>query len=384
MSTEKGLFHVNDAPKSQATVEDILRLNKDHIGELLPRYFNQERFLASALALLRQSPALATCSPSSFFGALVQSAQLGLTPGVLGLSYFVPFWNNKSHSREVQLIPGYKGLMALAWASNHIKKIDAQVVYESDLFDYQLGTETRITHKPTAGARGGAVAYYAYVKLDTDELLIHVMTREEVDGHKRRYSKAANDGPWKTDFDAMALKTCIRRVLKLCPQSTETMRGVFLDEQAESQIGQSLGDTVFKFEGLDRLDWENSTPEPGEDQTNDSPFDCKGPPYGAYANKELGEIPTPVLNSIMKTSQKTLLDQNKSQYHNECTERIRCIEIVIARRADVEALYAAQEKVLTPKELLGNESKLKELEDAIRETKAETTKDQVDQAASLS
>lgn len=354
------------APKSQVTVADIIELNKDHIKALLPTCFNQERFVASALSLLRQHPKLAECSPSSFFGALVQSAQLGLVPGVLGLSYFVPFWNNRIHAREVQFIPGYKGLMVLAWASNHIKKIDAQIVYETDLFDVQYGTDQRITHKPTVGARGGAVGFYAYVKLISDEFLIHVMSLEEVEGHRRRYSKSANDGPWKTDFNAMALKTCIRKVLKLCPQSTDTMRGVSLDEMAESQIGQNLGDSVMNFKGLEGLKWEDSTPEAGEDTTtNDDPFACNGPPYGAYANKTIGETPTPVLNSIMKTAKKTLGDPDKAQYHDECNERIRCIPIVIGRRADVESLYAAKEIVLTSKELLGDESKLKELENAI-------------------
>ena len=38
-------------------------------------------------------------------------------------------------------------------------------------------------------------------------------TREKAEAHGKKYSKAFGNGPWQTDFDAMACKTVLRQLL---------------------------------------------------------------------------------------------------------------------------------------------------------------------------
>ena len=48
-----------------------------------------------------------------------------------------------------------KGIIKVLHNSGLIKTICAEVVYENDLFDYELGTAPKITHKPLiTGDRG--------------------------------------------------------------------------------------------------------------------------------------------------------------------------------------------------------------------------------------
>lgn len=349
-------MNLEESPQSLVTVKDILLTNADNIRNLLPRYIDEQKFIAASLTLLRKQPTLMECTPASFFGALVESAQLGLMPGTQGLSYFIPFRNNKTHCREVQLIPGYKGLVQLAYNSDKVDKVEAHMVYENDEFHYQLGLRLECTHIPAQGSRGGMTACYAIVKLASGEHLLEVMSLEEVEAHRNRYSKAAREGPWVTDFQPMALKTVLRKVLKLAPQSAELMRGIVLDEQAGS--GQSQVLDVYDWKGLEQLsDWQEKSQEFEEGEAGasaeDNPAAILAPKYGAFAQKPLGEIPTKVLASYRNVAQKNLKDRSKSRWHPEHLELIKGIDLLIAARADVEAHYTQRGIPLDPKDLLG-------------------------------
>jgi hypothetical protein len=74
------------------------------------------------------------------------------------------------------------------------------------------------------------------------------MTRKQVDAHRRR-SKSSGSGPWVTDYAAMAKKTVIKQVLKLCPASTDLVRALEIDtahEMGERQ--RDMGEVVFGSE----------------------------------------------------------------------------------------------------------------------------------------
>jgi recombinational DNA repair protein RecT len=79
-----------------------------------------------------------------------------------------------------------------------------------------------------------------------------------VEAHGKKYSKAFNSGPWKTEFDAMALKTCIRKLCKLLPKSIEKLQvAVSLDERHEAGIAQHFSAEV-------PLELQAASEEPGE------------------------------------------------------------------------------------------------------------------------
>jgi recombination protein RecT len=68
------------------------------------------------------------------------------------------------------------------------------------------------------------------------------MSKDDIENHKRRFSKAANAGfsPWQTNYDEMAKKTVIKKVLKYAPLSTDIMRSIAQDETIKSDLSADM------------------------------------------------------------------------------------------------------------------------------------------------
>ena len=212
------------------TLKDLLDARMGEIQKVLPSVVTPEQFLRLTLNALNNTPHLAECTMTSFYGAVMQCAQLGLKPNVNGEAYLIPFKNRKKGVYECQFIAGYKGLMLLARRSGEIANIDAQTVYENDTFDISYGFEPVLVHKPyLKGDRGKPFGFYATVILKDGGKSAHFMTVSDAEKYGRKYSKAYNDSPWQTDFEAMAKKSCLRQVLKYAPMSTDVDTAVERD-----------------------------------------------------------------------------------------------------------------------------------------------------------
>jgi recombination protein RecT len=70
-----------------------------------------------------------------------------------------------------------------------------------------------------------------------------VLDVEDIEAVRKR-SKSRDFGPWATDYDAMARKTCIRQLFKLLPKSAELARAVAHDGAVRRDAG---------LEGLDAV-----------------------------------------------------------------------------------------------------------------------------------
>ena len=90
------------------------------------------QFIRTALTAINKNPKLLECTPASLISALLQAAQLGLSPdGILGEAYLIPFYDSRFQKNIVQFIPGYRGLVQLAMRSGLIKTIQSREVYET-------------------------------------------------------------------------------------------------------------------------------------------------------------------------------------------------------------------------------------------------------------
>lgn len=212
-------------------VRDLLEARMGEIQKVLPSVISPQQFLRLALNALQNTPHLMECTMPSFYGAIMQCAQLGLKPNVNGEAYLIPFKNNKKGGvYECQFIVGYKGLMILARRSGEVANIDAQTVYANDEFDLAYGFEPVLVHKPyLKGDRGEPVGFYATVLLKDGGKSAHYMTVSDAQRYGKRYSKAYNNSPWVTDFEAMAKKSCLRQVLKYAPMSTDVDKAIEAD-----------------------------------------------------------------------------------------------------------------------------------------------------------
>ena len=230
------------------TVSDLLTRYKEQIAMALPRHLTPERMIRVALTAVSRSPTLQKCSPATIAGCVVQASILGLEPdGVLGEAYLVPFWNkNAPNGRggkgayECQLIPGYQGLLKLVRNTGELKMIDVQEVCENDEFDFEKGMEPYLRHKPAVGDRGEIEKYWAGAVLTNGGKQFEVMTKEQIESHRDKYSQSADKSfsPWQTSPEWMYKKTVLRKLVKLLPKSAQAQLAVALDERAELGIPQ--------------------------------------------------------------------------------------------------------------------------------------------------
>lgn len=237
-----GAVTENKQPKN---MKDWIVAMKPQIEAALPSVITTERFTRMALTAVSSNPKLANCTPKSFMGALMNAAQLGLEPNTpLGQAYLIPYKNKGVD--EVQFQIGYKGLVELAHRSGEFKNIEARVVYENDEFEYEYGLEPKLVHRPAKSNRGKPIYYYAVFTLVNGGFGFEVMSKEDIDIHKNKYSQAAGSkySPWNTAYDSMAKKTALKQVLKYAPIKTEFARKINEDETIKSEISNDMGDIM--------------------------------------------------------------------------------------------------------------------------------------------
>ncbi len=231
------------AKKQFNDVRTLLEQSKAGLTMALPKHISSDYMIRVALTSVQRTPALLECHPITLIGALFQAAQLGLVPdGVLGQAYLVPFWNSKKRRKEVQFIPGYKGLVALARRSGEVSTIGAEVVRKKDTFKYAFGINPVLEHMPSEEEDPGPIRFvYAFGRLKDGGFQIVVMNVRQVQAIKARSQSADKDySPWKSDEEWMFKKTAIRQLCKLLPASIELQRAVALDERAEIGLPQDL------------------------------------------------------------------------------------------------------------------------------------------------
>ena len=170
---------------------------------------------------------------------MMTAAQLGVEPNTaLGQAYLIPYNNHGNMEAQFQL--GYKGLIDLAYRSGEVSIIQAHAVYANDEFEYELGMDPQLKHVPAKENRGEPIAYYAMFKTKDGGYGFEVMSVADVERHARKFSKSFGNGPWKTNFDEMAKKTVLKKVLKYAPLKSDFVRGVAQDETIKTTISPDM------------------------------------------------------------------------------------------------------------------------------------------------
>lgn len=228
------------APEKK-TMQQYIKSMEGEIKKALPSVITPERFTRIVLSAISVNPKLGSCTPSSFLGAMMTSAQLGLevnTP--LGQAYVLPYMNKGTLEAQFQL--GYKGLIDLAYRSGEVEVIQAHVVYENDDFEVEYGLNPKLTHVPADSDRGEAVKVYAVFKTKSGGYGFEVMSMDDVRNHAAKYSKAYNSAysPWKTNFEEMAKKTVLKRVLKYAPLKSDFVRAAVQDEVIKKDLSADM------------------------------------------------------------------------------------------------------------------------------------------------
>jgi len=230
------------AAKPSSTA-DLIRAMAPEIKKALPSVMSPERFSRIALSAVKNTPKLAECTPLSFLAALMNAAQLGLEPNSpLGQAYLLPYKNKGQ--MEVQFQIGYKGMLDLAFRNEHMQSIEAHTVYENDDFSYEYGLTPSLHHVPAWHDRGEMVGFYAVFHLDNGGYQFEVMSKADIDAYAAKYSKAFTSeySPWKTNYESMALKTVLKRLLKTAPIQSDLRKAMSMDESIKTDISVDMSE----------------------------------------------------------------------------------------------------------------------------------------------
>lgn len=203
-----------------ASVRNLLMQMEKQIAMALPAHLTPDRMIRIALTAIQTTPKLLECDRNSLLQAIMTASALGLEPdGVLGQAYLVPF------KGKVQFIPGYKGLITLAYQSNELSSIQAQPVYQNDLFDYEYGTDEKMRHKPLMfGDRGELIGFYSYARFKNGAFAFEVMSVSDVNkirDNSEGYKSMGERSPWGQHYVQMGRKTLIRRLANYLPRSVQ-------------------------------------------------------------------------------------------------------------------------------------------------------------------
>lgn len=225
------------------TIPDMVKALGPELKKALPSVLTPERFTRIALSALNNTPQLQKCTPMSFISALLNAAQLGLEPNSpLGQAYLIPYKNKGN--LECQFQVGYKGLIDLAYRNGQMQTIQAQTVYENDIFEYEYGLNPKLIHKPAFSDRGEPVYFYGLFKTVTGGFGFSVMSKIDMDNFAATYSKALGTSysPWKSNYEEMAKKTVIKQALKYAPIKTEFQRALSTDETIKTKISANMNE----------------------------------------------------------------------------------------------------------------------------------------------
>jgi recombination protein RecT len=245
------------ADAAPQTVSQYIRSMEGQFAAAMPKGAEATQLIRDALTALRTTKNLDRCDHLSVLGALMTCAQLGLRPNVpsLGLCWLLPFKKRENidgrwtETWQCQLIMGYQGYRELAQRTGQISSVIGHIVYENDEYEIEYGLNERLYHKPCRkGPRGAATDYYAVVRFVNGGYSFMSMSKPEAEEHRDRYAMAVKYekgvrtivGPWRDNFDAMALKTAFLKLAKWMPKTSELAAAIAADGSVRVDLQPNL------------------------------------------------------------------------------------------------------------------------------------------------
>ncbi len=200
---------------------DLSRMNRE-FEAALPRQIPVDRFVRTIVTAVQMQPELLEADRRTLISSCMKAAQDGLLLDgrEAGLSVYN---DRKNGGQTVAYLPMVGGILKKIRQSGEVSTVRAHVVYQGDEFDFELGDNERIHHKPNLGAPGDPVAVYAIAKFYDGDVQREVMSVPQIE---RIRAKATGIGKacWTSEWGEMAKKTVIRRLSKRLPSSNDLDR----------------------------------------------------------------------------------------------------------------------------------------------------------------
>ncbi|MFF8406977.1 recombinase RecT [Streptomyces sp. NPDC015684] len=223
-----------------AARDDHLKWLQSHgtyFTDALPRHVDKAHFTAVALSVL---PNLKNCTNQSIMTSLLACARFGLEPDGRQAA-IIPY------KQTATFQPMYQGYIELMYRHPAVDTVHFGWVRAKDEWDYEptAPSPRDFRHRPrvdlTDDERGPVILAYAFAWIGGHRSQVIILNRQQAteirDKYSKGYAKAVregkNDSPWQTSFDAMWAKSCVRRLVKVVPTSTELTELINSDDDAD-------------------------------------------------------------------------------------------------------------------------------------------------------
>jgi recombination protein RecT len=222
------LAHTTDMPLAVKTLREDLGKMSDQFKFALPAHIPVERFVRVVMTAVQRNSKLLRCTRQSFFNACMSAANDGLLPdGREGA--IVPYGDDDgggAKSENAQWLPMIQGLRKKVRNSGVLTDWNVQVVQQGDEFDYALGDNPYIHHKPSPkGGRARPVLFaYSIATYPDGSKSREVMNVDQIEDVRKK--SKARKGPWSDPifYPEMCRKTVARLHSKQLPMSTDLDR----------------------------------------------------------------------------------------------------------------------------------------------------------------
>src|SRR5262245_51239423 len=209
-------------------------LQRDELAKVLPKGMTPEGFVRIVLTTHTKVPKLWNTTLKSRWLAICEAAALGL-PLDGKMAALVPYKNT------ARCDVMYQGMVQLAHRHPAVSMMHTVAVYEGDTYTYREGLKPVIEHVPwrrdTEPKVDELIACYSWALVRGGGRPFRWMWKAEIDKNHRDKSPAYNGGygPWIDYPIPMYLKTPVRQLCKMIPQSTELMTLLAREDDPEDE-----------------------------------------------------------------------------------------------------------------------------------------------------
>jgi len=241
MSKQTGLIQKATTNGKTAVARPIDKLKNILAAQSVQEQFqsvlkeNAGAFVASIIDLYNTDKTLQMCDPKNVVMEALKAASLKLPINKqLGFAWIVPYRDGRTGQYIPTFQLGYKGYVQLCMRTGAYRYINADVVYEGELVKHdKLTGEIEIDPEKRTGDK--KVGYFAFIETLNGFRKTLYMTVEEVTKHAQQYSKSysSKNSVWATDFDAMALKTCLRLLLSKYGIMSVEMQRAYIEDSSD-------------------------------------------------------------------------------------------------------------------------------------------------------
>lgn len=219
------------AVQSKQTVATLLNSMLDSEG--YKNRFNEllgartPQFVGSVVSLVNADASLQKAfqqAPITIIQSALKAATYDLPIDLaLGYAYIVPFNNSIKDGNsfikrmEASFILGYKGMLQLAMRTGAYKKINVVDIREGELVHYDRLTEEieiNFIEDEEIRSEQPIKGWCGYFQLVNGMEKTIYMSKSAIIAHEKKNRKGQNIGKgWRDDFDSMAAKTVLRRLI---------------------------------------------------------------------------------------------------------------------------------------------------------------------------